>query len=63
MSIVLKIKEKNNEPSHGHSNRSIIAFSFGGEKGKSFMQRQAVERGYAQYCASTGEWAWKGECE
>lgn len=26
------------------------------------FQREAIERGYAQYCATTGEWAWKGEC-
>lgn len=42
---------------------ALSAFSFGGEKGKMFIQRQAIERGYAQYCATTGEWAWKGECE
>ena len=23
---------------------------------------EAIERGYGQYCASNGVWAWKGEC-
>ena len=26
-------------------------------------KQQAIERGYAEYCSKTGEWAWKGECE
>lgn len=25
-------------------------------------RRETVERGLAQYCPTTGEWAWKGEC-
>lgn len=29
--------------------------------GKVF-QKQAIERGYAQYCPANGAWAWKGEC-
>jgi hypothetical protein len=23
----------------------------------------AVQKGYAQYCADTGAWAWSGECK
>lgn len=23
----------------------------------------AIERGYAEYCPTDGEWAWKGECD
>ena len=26
------------------------------------IKSQAIERGYAQYCADTGKWAWKNEC-
>lgn len=26
-------------------------------------KQQAIDRGYAEYCAKTGDWAWKGECE
>ena len=26
-------------------------------------QKNVIERGYAQYCPTTGDFAWKGECE
>lgn len=31
-------------------------------KGSEFRETQAIERGYAQYCPTTGRFAWKGEC-
>lgn len=27
------------------------------------LRYQAIERGYALYCPTDGEFAWKGECE
>lgn len=27
------------------------------------IERQAIERGYALYCPTTGDFAWKGECD
>lgn len=27
------------------------------------LQHQAIERGYALYCPTTGDFAWKGECD
>ena len=29
--------------------------------GKSEMKRQAIQHGYAEYNAQTGQWQWKGE--
>ena len=26
-------------------------------------ERAAIQRGYASYCPSDGEWAWQGECK
>lgn len=26
-------------------------------------QKQAIERGFAQYCPHDGKWAWIGECD
>jgi hypothetical protein len=26
-------------------------------------QHDAIKRGYGQYCPTTGDWAWKGECD
>lgn len=26
-------------------------------------QQQAIERGYGLHCPSTGDYAWKGECD
>lgn len=37
---------------------------FGGSYyGKYEFKAQAVERGYAEYCSTTGNWSWIGECE
>ena len=27
------------------------------------LKRQAIERGYALYCPTTGDFTWKGECD
>ena len=37
----------------------VIALKLQGYKYKT----EAVERGYAEYCPDTDNWAWKGECE
>lgn len=29
----------------------------------SAWRSQAIERGYGEYCSTTGKWAWIGECE
>ncbi len=31
--------------------------------GEADFRAAAIERGYAQYCAKSGDWAWKGECD
>lgn len=41
----------------------IAAIFFGGMYAGSYkMKNEAVERGYALYCADTGKFSWKGEC-
>ena len=39
---------------------AVTGFVFGFDCGMSQMQKQAIQRGYAEYLA-TGEWRWKGE--
>lgn len=29
--------------------------------GKTYYRQQAIERGFAEYDAKTGQWRWKGE--
>ena len=40
-----------------------IAWNVGHVKGYSIMQVQAIQRGYALYCPTNGNFAWNGECE
>lgn len=43
---------------------AIIAAGFGSAAiTRSEWQTKTIERGLAQYCPDTGEWAWKGECD
>lgn len=51
---------------------ALIAYSFFGSmfvcikcraQGEMNLVQEAIERDYALYCPTTGEWAWKGECE
>jgi uncharacterized membrane protein YpjA len=41
----------------------FIGFIFGYMYGEDEMQAQAIQRGYALYCPSSGDFAWQGECE
>ncbi len=41
---------------------SIIgANQTGNNEGRREMQQEAIERGFAEYDAKTGEWKWKGD--
>lgn len=40
---------------------ALLSLAFN-EKAR-LIRLDAIERGYALYCPTTGEWAWKGECE
>lgn len=41
----------------------FICVSVGRNAGELDMQAEAIERGYALYCPTDGEFAWKGECD
>ena len=38
----------------------VIAGNFDGNQD---WHRDLIQRGLAEYCATTGDWAFKGECE
>lgn len=41
----------------------VSAIFFGGMYAGSYqIKKEAVERGYALYCADTGKFSWKDEC-
>lgn len=40
---------------------SFGAYCNGVDSCERVMQQEAIERGYAEYDAKTGEWKWKGE--
>ena len=50
-------------------NRILIAALFvagtfgGGYIASNTLESQAIERGYALYCPTDGDFAWVGECE
>ncbi len=45
----------------------LVGAVFGGSVAGAYVEADfradAIERGYAQYCAKSGDWAWKGECD
>ena len=42
----------------------VATIFFGGMYVGSYkMKHEAVERGYALYCADTGDFSWKDECD
>jgi hypothetical protein len=41
----------------------FIGFIFGVISGEGEMKTQAIDRGYALYCPSSGNFAWQGERE
>jgi hypothetical protein len=41
----------------------FIGFIVGVIVGEVEMQAQAIQRGYALYCPSSGDYAWQGECK
>jgi hypothetical protein len=41
----------------------FLGFFFGGLVMVESWQSDLINRGMAQYCPDTGEWAFKGECE
>ena len=42
---------------------SVVTLLAGVNISQSYYREGAIERGYAEYCQKTGEWAWIGECE
>ena len=40
---------------------SFGAYCNGVDSCERAMQQEAIERGYAEYDANTGEWRWKGD--
>lgn len=41
----------------------IFGLGFGIWGATTWTRAQAVERGYALHCPTTGDFAWKGECK
>ena len=45
----------------------VVAAALGGKFGRynqdQKWHRDLIQRGLAEYCATTGDWAFKGECE
>lgn len=41
----------------------LVLGAFAGSHIGGRYQSDAIKRGYALYCPTTGEWAWKGECD
>lgn len=47
----------------GHFIGMAIGVGLGMAETRAQYRTDAIERGYAAYCPSNGEWAWKGECK
>lgn len=41
----------------------FIGFILGHMSGEDSMETEAIERGYAIYCPTSGDFAWKNECD
>lgn len=41
----------------------VLGALFGHADGRGKMRDQAIQRGYALYCPTDGDFAWKGECD
>jgi hypothetical protein len=41
----------------------FIGFIVGVIVGEGDIKTQAIQRGYALYCPSSGDYAWQGECK
>ena len=40
----------------------LVGFIVGAGIMQDRSQEEAVSKGYAEYCSTTGDWAWKGKC-
>lgn len=41
----------------------VGVFFLGVWYGEDEIQTHAIQRGYAEYCSTTGHWSWAGECD
>lgn len=41
----------------------LSLYWFGSWETSEIYRKEAIERGYAQYCPLSGNWAWEGECK
>lgn len=39
----------------------LCGFAAGVGVSSNSLKEEAIERGFAQYCPTTGDWGWKGE--